>query len=101
MDGETSREKLISDLRTLVGDAEELLRATTTQAGEKVAAARQRIEQSLIEGKKALADAEQALIDTSKEYADIADDYIRENPWNAIAIAAGVGLLLGLMLRRS
>jgi ElaB/YqjD/DUF883 family membrane-anchored ribosome-binding protein len=55
----------------------------------------------LIEGKKALADAEQALIDTSKEYADIADDYIRENPWNAIAIAAAVGLLLGLMLRRS
>ena len=41
MNGETSREKLINDLKTLVGDAEELLRATTSQAGEKVAAARQ------------------------------------------------------------
>ena len=38
MNGETSREKLINDLKTLVGDAEELLRATTSQAGEKVAA---------------------------------------------------------------
>jgi ElaB/YqjD/DUF883 family membrane-anchored ribosome-binding protein len=101
MNGETSRERLISDLKTLVGDAEELLRATTSQAGEKVAAARQKIEQSLIEGKKALADAEQALVETSKEYADIADDYIRENPWNAVAIAAGVGLLVGLTIRRS
>ena len=105
MNGETSREKLINDLKTLVSDAEELLRATTSQAGEKVAAARQKIEQSLIEGKKALADAEQSLVETSKEYADIADDYIRENPWNAVAIAAGVGLLVGLlvglMIRRS
>jgi ElaB/YqjD/DUF883 family membrane-anchored ribosome-binding protein len=101
MEGETSKEKLINDLKTLVGDAEELLRATTSQAGEKVTAARQRIEQSLIDGKRALADAEKALVETSKEYADIADDYIRENPWNAVALAAGVGLLFGLMIRRS
>src|SRR5262249_46696519 len=58
MEGETTRERLVSDLKTLVGDAEELLKATTNQAGEKVTAARQKIEQSLIEGKKALADAE-------------------------------------------
>jgi ElaB/YqjD/DUF883 family membrane-anchored ribosome-binding protein len=52
MDGETSKDKLVGDLKTLIGDAEELLKATTSQAGEKVTAARQRIEQSLIEGKK-------------------------------------------------
>ena len=52
MEGETTRERLVSDLKTLVGDAEELLKATTNQAGEKVTAARQKIEQSLIEGKR-------------------------------------------------
>lgn len=72
MEGETTRERLVSDLKTLVGDAEELLKATTNQAGEKVTAARQKIEQSLIEGKKALADAEKALVKRSKEYADVA-----------------------------
>jgi ElaB/YqjD/DUF883 family membrane-anchored ribosome-binding protein len=99
MDDDTS--KLMGDLKTLIGDAEELLRATTNQAGEKVAVARQKIEQSLIEGKKALADAEKMVIEKSKEYADITDDYIRENPWSAVGIAAGVGLVLGLLLRRS
>jgi ElaB/YqjD/DUF883 family membrane-anchored ribosome-binding protein len=99
MDDDTS--KLVGDLKTLIGDAEELLRATTNQAGEKVAVARQKIEQSLIEGKRALADAEKVIIEKSKQYADITDDYIRENPWSAVGIAAGVGLILGLLLRRS
>jgi ElaB/YqjD/DUF883 family membrane-anchored ribosome-binding protein len=99
MDTETSKDKLVSDLKTLVGDAEELLKATTNQAGEKVALARQKIEQSLSEGKKALADAEQTLVKKSKECAEIADDYVRENPWSAIGIAASVGLALGLLIR--
>ena len=101
MDGETSKERLVSDLKTLIGDAEELLKATTAQAGEKIAVARQKIEQSLIEGKKALADAEEVVIKKSKECAEIADDYVRDNPWSAVGIAAGVGLVLGLLIRRS
>jgi ElaB/YqjD/DUF883 family membrane-anchored ribosome-binding protein len=63
--------------------------------------ARQKIEQSLIEGKKALADAEKILVQKSREAADVADDYVRDNPWSAVGIAAGVGLLLGLLIRRA
>jgi ElaB/YqjD/DUF883 family membrane-anchored ribosome-binding protein len=100
MDGET-KERLVGDLKSLIADAEELLKATTSQAGEAVAAARQKIEQSLIEGKKALSDAEQIVMQRSKEAADIADDYVRENPWSAIGIAAGLGLLVGMLMRRS
>jgi ElaB/YqjD/DUF883 family membrane-anchored ribosome-binding protein len=100
MDGET-KDRLVGDLKSLIADAEELLRATKSHAGEAVAAARQKIEQSLIEGKKALSDAEQMVIQRSKEAADIADDYVRENPWSAIGIAAGVGFLVGLLVRRS
>ncbi len=100
MDGEaTSKERLVGDLKNLVTDAEELLRATASQAGDKIGLARQKIEQSLIEGKKALADAERTIVEKSKEAADIADDYVRENPWSAIGIAAGVGLVLGLLIR--
>ena len=57
MDNGTATDKLVNDLKTLIGDAEELLKATANQAGEKVAVARQKIEQSLIEGKKPLADS--------------------------------------------
>ena len=101
MDGEWTAERLVSDLRNLIGDAEELLRATTNQAGEKIALARQKIEQSMIEGRKALADAEEMVVSRSKEAADVADDYVRENPWVAVGVAAGVGLLVGLLVRRS
>jgi len=100
MDGETtSKDKLVSDLKNLVADAEELLKATASQAGEKVAEARQKIEQSLIEGKKALADAEKTLLKKSKEAAELADDYVRDNPWSAVGMAAGIGLVLGLLIR--
>ena len=100
MDGETtSKDKLVGDLKNLVADAEELLKATASQAGDKIGVARQKIEQSLIEGKKALADAEKTIVEKSKEAAEIADDYVRENPWSAIGIAAGIGLVLGLLIR--
>jgi len=98
---EATREKLVSDLKVLIGDAEELLKATANQAGEKVATVRQRIEQSLHEGKQSLAEAEDVLVDKSKEAAKAAEAYVRENPWNAVGIAAGVGLVLGLLIRRS
>ena len=100
MEGEVNgKERLVGDLRNLVADAEELLRATATQAGDKIGVARQKIEQSLIEGKKALADAEKSLVAKSKEAADIADDYVRENPWSAVGMAAGIGFVLGLLIR--
>jgi ElaB/YqjD/DUF883 family membrane-anchored ribosome-binding protein len=101
MNGEASREKLVTDLKALITDAEELLRASANQAGEKITVARQKIEQSLIEGKKSLADAEKMLREKGKEAADIADDYIRENPWSAVGMAAVLGLVLGLLIRRS
>jgi ElaB/YqjD/DUF883 family membrane-anchored ribosome-binding protein len=100
MENETfNKERLVNDLRTLVTDAEELLRVTASQAGEKISLARQKIEQSLTEGKKALADAEKTFVTKSKECAEIADDYVRENPWSAVGIAAAIGLAFGLMIR--
>ena len=98
---EVTREKLVTDLKVLIGDAEELLKATANQAGEKVATVRQRIEQSLQDGKQSLAEAEDLLLDKGKEAAKAAEAYVRENPWNAVGISAGVGLVLGLLIRRS
>jgi ElaB/YqjD/DUF883 family membrane-anchored ribosome-binding protein len=98
---EETKEKLMSDFKVLLGDAEELLKATANNAGERVATARQRIEQSLKQGKETLADTEDVLLDRTSEAAKAADDYVRENPWSAVGIAAGIGLVLGLLLRRS
>lgn len=93
-------DKLVTDLRALISDAEELLKATANQAGEQVAALRRRIEESLKEGKETLADAEDVLYDTTKDAAEAAGAYIQKNPWSAVSIAAGIGLVLGLLIRR-
>jgi ElaB/YqjD/DUF883 family membrane-anchored ribosome-binding protein len=97
---DVSKEKLVADLKVVVADAEELLRATASQAGEKVTAARERIQASLATAKVKLSEAERALLDKTKEAAKATDEYVRENPWQAVGIAAAAGLVLGILISR-
>ena len=97
---DVSKEKLVADLKVVVADAEELLRATASQAGEKVSAARERIQASLATAKVKLSDAEQVLLEKSKLAAKATDEYVRENPWQAVGVAAVAGLVLGVLISR-
>ena len=98
VENEVSKEKLMQDLRVVVADAEELLRATAGQAGEKVSAARERIQENL--AKQRLAVAQDAVVARTKEAAKVTDEYVHENPWKAVGIAAGVGLVIGMLISR-
>jgi ElaB/YqjD/DUF883 family membrane-anchored ribosome-binding protein len=100
VENEVSKEKLMQDLRVVVADAEELLRATAGQAGEKVAAARERIQENLAAAKQRLAAAQDAVVARTKEAAKVTDEYVHENPWKAVGIAAGVGLVIGMLISR-
>ena len=95
-----SKEKLVQDLKIVVADAEELLRATASQAGDRAAVAREKIEASLERAKVKLAGLEDVVVDHSKEAARAADEYVHANPWTAVGVAAGIGLLLGLLIGR-
>lgn len=95
-----SKEKLVTDLKVLIGDTEELLKATAGQAGEKMTAARERIQASLAVYKDKLVDAEHALVEKTKEAARATDEYVHEHPWQAVGVAAGIGFLLGLLVSR-
>jgi ElaB/YqjD/DUF883 family membrane-anchored ribosome-binding protein len=95
-----NREKFVQDMRTVISDAEELVRATANQAGEQIAVARERIQDSMHEAKVKLAEAEAIVRERAREAARYTDEYVRENPWRAIAVAAGIGLVLGLVLAR-
>jgi ElaB/YqjD/DUF883 family membrane-anchored ribosome-binding protein len=100
MSTDASKDKLVADLKIVVADAEELLRATASQAGEKVSAARERIQASLASAKIKLSDAERAALEKAKLAAKEADEYVHENPWTAVGIAAAAGLVLGLLIGR-
>ena len=100
MGADVSKEKLMQDLRVVMSDAEELLRATAGQAGEKVAAARERIQENLAAAKARLVVAEEAVIAKTKQAAKATDEYVHENPWRAVGIGAGVGLIIGMLISR-
>jgi len=100
MPTDINKEKLVADLKVVVADAEELLRATASAAGEKAAVARERIQASLATAKVKLGEAERALLEKTKEAAKVTDDYVRDNPWQAVGIAAVAGLVLGILISR-
>lgn len=95
-----TKDKLIEDLKVVAADVEELLRATASQTGEKVAAARARAEESLRATKARLQEAGEEVAARTRIAAGAADDYVRDNPWQSIGIAAGVGFLLGILVSR-
>jgi ElaB/YqjD/DUF883 family membrane-anchored ribosome-binding protein len=95
-----TKEKLAEDLRIVISDAEELLRATASQAGEKVAATRQKVQESIQRARAELSDVEEALVDQGRQAARVADEYVRANPWQSVGIAAGIGVIIGLLITR-
>ena len=96
----SNKEKLVADLKNVVADAEEILRATAGIAGEKMAELREHIGERLSDAKLRLADAEAIVLDKTKAAARATDDFVNENPWQSVGIAAGVGLLLGIIIGR-
>jgi ElaB/YqjD/DUF883 family membrane-anchored ribosome-binding protein len=92
--------KLMEDLRAVVSDAEELLKATADQTGERIAAARGKAEESLKAAKALLVEQEAAVMAKTKAAAKATEDYMRANPWKAVGIAAAAGLVLGILATR-
>lgn len=97
---DATKDKLLADMRLVISDAEDLLRATAGQTGDKLAELRAKTQDHLAGVKIKLAEAEGVVITKAQEAGQAADDYVRDNPWNAVGIAAGVGFVLGLLIGR-
>jgi len=91
---------VISDFKMVVADAEALLKATVNQGGDKVAEVRSKAEESLKIAKARMAEAQAAMVVKTKAAARATDVYVHENPWKAIGAAAGIGLVIGLLIGR-
>jgi ElaB/YqjD/DUF883 family membrane-anchored ribosome-binding protein len=94
------REKLMDDLRLLITDTEELLRMTADQAGDSAAEVRSRIEARLKAARAELAELQDAAYAKVKAAGHATDAFVHENPWKSIGIAAGIGLVVGLLITR-
>jgi len=82
-------EKLMQDMQTVVVDAEELLKATASQTGERIEKVRARAAESLRVARERMAGVGNGV-----------NGQVHEHPWAAAGIAAGVGLLVGLLIGR-
>jgi ElaB/YqjD/DUF883 family membrane-anchored ribosome-binding protein len=89
----TSTEKLVADAKVLATDVESSIRAAADQSVEKIAAARNRVQSAFVS-------AREGAVVHGREAAHRADTCVRVHPWSAVGIAAGLGLLLGIVIGR-
>jgi len=97
---EVTKAQLVAEFKAVIADAEALIKATAHQGGEKVDQIRSQAESSLASAKEKLEDLHEDLLEKGREAVKVTDDYVQENPWKAVGIAAGVGLVIGLLVSR-
>jgi ElaB/YqjD/DUF883 family membrane-anchored ribosome-binding protein len=97
---DAAKERLIKDFKAVIRDAEDLLKATANQTGEKVSAVRSRAEDSIKSARAKLDELEDDMVARGRAYVSATDQLLRDNPWQSIGIAAGVGFLLGMLSGR-
>lgn len=95
-----SKEQLYDDLRQLSSTVEELMQATADDSRENVSRVREQAELRLAAVKGRLSEKGEQVREQALEKFDCADNYVHENPWASVGLAAGAGVVLGLLLGR-
>ncbi len=94
------RDKLMADLRVVVADAEELLKLGAEDMSEGSRNLRERMQQRLTELKRNVQSLQTNATERVKAAGKVADGYVHDNPWQSVALGAGAGLLVGLLIGR-
>jgi ElaB/YqjD/DUF883 family membrane-anchored ribosome-binding protein len=97
---DTARDKLVDDFAAVLAEAEEMLKRAATETGDKARDLRSQVETKLLRAKLSLQELEGQAVDRAKAAARATDDYVHDNPWQAIGIAAAIGVVVGLLMNR-
>jgi ElaB/YqjD/DUF883 family membrane-anchored ribosome-binding protein len=97
---QASRDRMVSDMKVVLNDAEELLKLTAGEASGKLAEVRARMSERMGVARERLGEIEETVVAKTKEAAKATDAYVHEHPWQSVGVAAGVGFLLGLLIGR-
>jgi len=99
-EAQINSENLIGDFKALMADAEELIKATASHDDGPLGTIRSKALETLNSAKESLSSVEGTMTEKAKVVAERTDDFVHRNPWEAVGVAAGIGLLLGLFIRR-
>jgi ElaB/YqjD/DUF883 family membrane-anchored ribosome-binding protein len=97
---QVAKDQLVEDFKVVIADAEALLRATAKNGGVELGELRAKIEDSLRVAKDRLAETQADFLLKSREAVTATDAYVHAKPWQSIGVAAGLGLIIGLLSHR-
>jgi ElaB/YqjD/DUF883 family membrane-anchored ribosome-binding protein len=97
---ERSRDALVKDFADVLTEADALLKQASKETGEKASDLRAQVETKLRTARIKLQEVQDDAVDRAKAAARATDEYVHDNPWQAIGIAAAVGFLAGLLMNR-
>lgn len=100
MTTDSSRDKLITDVKTLMADADDIVKAMATATGDKATELGEKLRVKLRTAREKMGDVQEVVADRAKAAARATDDFVHDNPWKAVGIAAGAGFLIGLLVNR-
>ncbi len=97
---EQARATIVDEFSSVLTEAEEMLQRAANETGDKAKDLRAQVEKKLLNAKLRLQEIQGQAIDTAKDTARATDDYVHDHPWQAIGIAAAVGVVVGLLMNR-
>jgi ElaB/YqjD/DUF883 family membrane-anchored ribosome-binding protein len=95
-----ARDQLVTDLKSVIQDAEAWLRHGSQVTGEEFQAARAKFEKTISSAKADLIRVEEAVVEKTKIAAKATDEYVKENPWKSVGLGAAVGVVIGMLIAR-
>jgi ElaB/YqjD/DUF883 family membrane-anchored ribosome-binding protein len=95
-----ARERLAQSLKHMVDEADHLLAKAERTGSEQFMAAREKFETQLLHAKEELRRLELSTLENAKRAARATDHAVHEYPYAAMGIAAGAGLLIGMLITR-
>ena len=93
-----SKDQVISDFKSLLAEGENLFKSATAGGDHALAAARDKFKQQLEVAKARYYELQDATVKQAKQAATATDDYVHASPWTSVAVAGGVGLLVGMLI---
>jgi ElaB/YqjD/DUF883 family membrane-anchored ribosome-binding protein len=95
-----AQSRMAGDIKAVIADGEDLLKATAEVSGAGFAVTRAKFEEKFRSASASLADASRAAVGTARKTAAATDNYVHESPWTAIGVAAAAGLVIGFLATR-
>jgi ElaB/YqjD/DUF883 family membrane-anchored ribosome-binding protein len=97
---ERTRDQLVDDFAAVLNEAEDLLQKSSSETGDRARDLRDQVQAKLMAAKLRLQEIQGDAVDRAKDAARVTDDYVHDNPWQAVGVAAAIGFIAGMVLNR-